>query len=226
MPNFTANANTFTVAGKPVAADVLEDTQALAASGAITIISGVVRLTTGLIAATLQVPDYNGQRLTIVSEFAAQHTITTLAPGYNGVGTALVLTMSPLIGDSIRLESADGAWYVVKGSANAPSGTGQPQVLAANGAITIKNGSVQLTKGSIGAYTIAAPTALVDDGLTLYINSTTAFAHVITSGVDGFNAKGSSGTATFSGTLPNSFVIQAYNGHWYQMGTNLGVTIA
>lgn len=98
-------------------------------------------------------------------------------------------------------------------------------VITGDGAITAKGGNVLLTKGSAAAITLAAPTAGADDGKELSIVGTTAFAHVITSGVDGFNAKGSSGTITFAASKGSSQTLVAYNGHWYTLG-GVGSTIA
>jgi hypothetical protein len=83
--------------------------------------------------------------------------------------------------------------------------------------------------GGAGGYGISAPVAggpgVGQDGQILIISSTTAHAHVITSAVDGFNAKGSSGTATFGAAIGNSVTLLAYNGHWYAI-VKTGVTIA
>src|SRR5205823_11763355 len=94
------------------------------------------------------------------------------------------------------------------------------QVLSADGAITVKDGRVVITKGSAVAATLAAPVSGLpnaggDDFKRLTIVSSTAFAHVTTSPVRGFNAKGSSGTCTFTAAKGNSVVLVAYNGDWY-----------
>lgn len=104
------------------------------------------------------------------------------------------------------------------------------QVISGDGAISIKEGTVYLTKGTAAAITLAAPTAGLpsaggDDGKELRVITTTAAAHVITSSVDGFNAKGSSGTATFTAAIGNAVTFSAYNGHWYSED-KLNVTIA
>ncbi len=88
------------------------------------------------------------------------------------------------------------------------------QVISGDGAITIKEGTVYLTKGTAAAITLAAPTAGLpsaggDDGKELRVITTTAAAHVITSSVDGFNAKGSSGTATFTAAIGNAVTFSA-----------------
>lgn len=105
------------------------------------------------------------------------------------------------------------------------------QVISGDGAIAIPSGSgaVFLTKGSAAAITIPAPVAGAygtgDDGKEITIISETAFAHVVTCVADGFNAKGSSGTATASAAANNWFKIIARNGHWRVIG-NLNFTIA
>lgn len=104
------------------------------------------------------------------------------------------------------------------------------EVDAANGTIGIKEGNVIITKGSAIALTLTPPTAGAqsaggDDGKILRINSTTAFAHIVTCS-DGFNAKGSSGTATFGAAVGNACELVAYNGHWYNDPAATGVTYA
>jgi hypothetical protein len=86
------------------------------------------------------------------------------------------------------------------------------QVLADDGAITLKSGQVHLTKGSAAAITIALPD---HDGQELTIITETAYAHVVTQATDGFNAKGSSGTLTFTAAAGNAVVIVSRNGHWW-----------
>ena len=93
---------------------------------------------------------------------------------------------------------------------------------AGDGAIAIPaaSGDVYITKGSIAALTIAAPTAGTDDNKELTIWSETAFAHVITCASDGFNSKGASGTLTFGGAKGDSVKIKARNGHWWVTSAN------
>lgn len=99
------------------------------------------------------------------------------------------------------------------------------QVYAADGDITAKNGFVHITKGSAAALTLAAPVSGTDDGKCICIVSETAFAHVVTSPVRGFNAKGSSGTATFGAAKGNNIWLVARGGDWWNAG-NTNVTIA
>ena len=93
----------------------------------------------------------------------------------------------------------------------------QKQVLAADGAITIKSGLVGITKGSAAALTLAAPTAGSvasggDDGKVLIIMSTTAFAHTITTPANKIN--GNKLTITFDGAVTDFIELVAYNGVW------------
>lgn len=102
---------------------------------------------------------------------------------------------------------------------------GTIQAITGDGAITIQNATVFASKGSAAALTLAAPTAGTHDGRIVRVVAISAQAHVITGGVDGFNAKGSSGTATFGGAIGDSVTFVAYNGHWYTL-SKVNVTIA
>lgn len=105
-----------------------------------------------------------------------------------------------------------------------------PQALsAATGAIAIPaepHKIVVITYAAgAGAFTLAAPTTVTDDGKIVVVVSATAQAHVITGGVDGFNAKGSSGTATYGGAIGDAVIFVANGGHWYT-ASKVNVTIA
>lgn len=102
---------------------------------------------------------------------------------------------------------------------------GVKQAITGDGAITVQNAYVVLSKATAAAITIVAPTAGTQDGLTIEVTTLTAQAHVITSATDGFNAKGSSGTVTFTAAIGNSVTLRADNGHWYTVIKN-GVTVA
>ena len=98
------------------------------------------------------------------------------------------------------------------------------RLAAADGAITPVAGEVVLTKGSAGAYTLAAPAS---DGFRLCITAGSAFAHVVTAtdlihdGVTG----GAKDTATFGAFVGSSLDLLAYDGKWHVVGKNV-VTIA
>lgn len=94
-------------------------------------------------------------------------------------------------------------------------------VMAADGAISIKNGPVIITKGSAAALTLVAPTAGVDDGKELHIVSVTAFAHTITTPANKIN--GNKAVATLGGAAGDNTTLLAYNGVWYQRGSTNSV---
>lgn len=98
------------------------------------------------------------------------------------------------------------------------------QILAADGAVTLIEGEVFCTKGTALAATIAAPPVAMD-GARLILISTTAAAHVFTSGTVGFNAKGSSGTITFTAAIGNAAFLIAYQGNWYTLAL-INATVA
>lgn len=100
-----------------------------------------------------------------------------------------------------------------------------PTVLSGDGAITVAPGTIKITKGTAAAITLAAPTTPAQDGIIIEVFSTTAAAHVITCASDGFNAKGSSGTATFGAQIGNYLKLRAEGGHWLAL-VKTGVTIA
>jgi hypothetical protein len=83
-----------------------------------------------------------------------------------------------------------------------------------------------LTKGSAGAYTLAAPTA-AQEGMELIITAGSAFAHVVTAtgllddGVTG----GSKNTATFAAFVGATITLMAYNLKWIVVSKNV-VTVA
>lgn len=96
------------------------------------------------------------------------------------------------------------------------------QAMTDDGAISIKNGIVTLSKGSAIAATLAAPAA-GDNGKILTVYSLTAQAHTVT--VTGSPATTGDDVATFTNTIGNSITWRAYNQKWYVMGA-LGVDVA
>ena len=99
---------------------------------------------------------------------------------------------------------------------------------ASDGAISFANpyNIAKLTKGSAGAYTLAAPTA-AQEGYRLLIIGQSAYAHVVTAtnllddGVTG----GAKDTATFGAFVGTSLDLIAINLKWHVVGKNV-VTIA
>lgn len=89
-------------------------------------------------------------------------------------------------------------------------------VASANGAITIENSTVFITKGTAAAMTLAAPTATTHDGVRIEIVATTAAAHTVTVATAGFNDLGAAGdVATFGGAKGDGLTVVAYQGDWY-----------
>lgn len=96
----------------------------------------------------------------------------------------------------------------------------------ADGAISPTATTAKLNKGSVGAYTLAAPAA-ADEGRDLYLVSDSAFAHVVTStgniqdGVTG----GAKNTMSFDAFNGASIHLKALGRKWYIMAKN-AVTVA
>lgn len=96
---------------------------------------------------------------------------------------------------------------------------------AADGAISVKQGVVMITKASAAALTLAAPTAGTDDGKFLRIVAAVAAAHTVTQTTPGYNGGSTaSDVATYGVAIGNTMELVAYNGAWHV--TNLtGVTL-
>ena len=96
-----------------------------------------------------------------------------------------------------------------------------------DGAIAKGVGIAVLTKGTAGAYTLAAPTDVTDDGLILIIMSYSAAAHVVTAtglledGVTG----GAKNAGTFAAFKGATITLCAHNAKWIVMSKNI-VTVA
>lgn len=98
--------------------------------------------------------------------------------------------------------------------------------MAANGAVTIKTGIVQITKAGVCAMTLAAPTA-AQEGTVIVFDSATAQAHTltITAGLRGAGAGADVGT--WGGAIGDGITLYAYNLFWWPVpGTALNVTFA
>ena len=101
-----------------------------------------------------------------------------------------------------------------------------PVVITGDGAITIANSTVVLTKGSAAAITLAAPTA-AQAGTTIQIIAGSAFAHVVTATglIDDGVTGGGKNTATFAAFVGAAITLYAYNLHWVVLSKNV-VTVA
>jgi hypothetical protein len=101
-----------------------------------------------------------------------------------------------------------------------------PKLAAVDGALNVTTGLVVLTKGTAGAYTLAAPVVGVDDGKVVTIISGSAAAHVVTQTSPGFNGGGgASDVATFGGAVGDGLVLVAYGGRWLVLN-NTNVVLA
>jgi len=121
-----------------------------------------------------------------------------------------------------------GADYDLTGTVRIPGQLQPLTLMPINGAIPISTGLVKLTKGSIGAYTLAAPSA-AQEGTELRIVAGSAFAHVVTAtglindGVTG----GAKSTITFGAFVGSSISLVAITtagavtGTWYVLALNV-----
>lgn len=92
------------------------------------------------------------------------------------------------------------------------------QTLSADGAITIADGVVFITKGTAAAITIDDPPTTMD-GATLRIISTTAAAHTVTYTAGFGGGTTARDVATFGGAINDGMVITAKSGVWYISST-------
>ena len=99
------------------------------------------------------------------------------------------------------------------------------QDASADGAITIKNGTVLITKAGVCALTLADPTAGTDDGKSLLIVSKTANAHTVTIAGGEAGQGAAADVGTFGAAANNWVRLTAYNGKWYSSSL-LNVTFA
>jgi hypothetical protein len=195
-----------------------------------------VSVVTAVLLASGQVADLNGEADALVLDADADTTISSPTDDQidfeiNGADDFRMTanTFTALSGSSIETntiaETTAASGVTIDGLLIKDGIVGTSQAITGDGAITIQNAIVLLSKAGAGAITIAAPTAGTHDGILIEVITLTAQAHVITSGVEGFNDKGSSGTVTFTAAIGNSVTLRAWNGNWYVVNAN-GVTVA
>lgn len=207
------------IAGSTVGSDgtitVSPSTEGAAASGANADITSMSALTGAIATPT-----------TITASSTIQGTAYTATATTNQLvlGTTRTLTISaPTPATASRTLTIPDA-----GASHTAITVTALQDITGDGAITIPGAmyaQVNLSKGSAAAITIAAPTSGTDDGKVIDVFTSSAQAHVITCSTDGFNAKGSSGTATFTAAIGNAAKILCDDGHLYVIQKN-GVTVA
>lgn len=101
------------------------------------------------------------------------------------------------------------------------------ELAAANGAITIRNSVVFLTKAGVAAMTLAAPST-AQNGTIIKVVSATTNAHTITapSNIIHFgDSGGAKDVCTFAAYKGAQITFIAYGGEWYVLGLT-AVTIA
>lgn len=100
-------------------------------------------------------------------------------------------------------------------------------VTASSAVITIRSGTVLITKGTAATGIVLADPDSRYDGLVLNIRSATAAAHTVTNASgSGFNGGGaSSDVGTFGGAIGDGLTLVSYAGVWYT-AQNTNVTLA
>jgi hypothetical protein len=137
----------------------------------------------------------------------------------NGIATATGVSQSPgTVGTYTCIVA--GNWIQDVGIAQ----NNVPLALTANGAINPHaSANYIITKAGVLAATLAAPTAGTDDGVTITITSSTAFAHTLTA--TGLLNTGSAAVnlATFAAFAGAGLTLQAFNGTWNIL-SSVGIT--
>lgn len=135
----------------------------------------------------------------------------------NGIATAVGVPQGQ--GEVIQYRCVTaGSWF----SDALTQITFAPVALTTNGAIYPHAAATYtITKGSLYAATLAAPTATVDDGIVITFLSTTAFAHTVTA--TGLFQCGTTAVnlATCAAQAGAGFSVMAYNGKWVVFATNV-----
>ena len=97
---------------------------------------------------------------------------------------------------------------------------GSPKAYAVDGAIDIRTHTALLTKGSAGAYSVAAP---VQDGIILTLIAGSNFAHVVTfTGSTLLGGVAAKITWTSAAFIGSTLVVQSLAGKWVMISMNLG----
>lgn len=217
--DFRFTANTFTaLAGSTIAADTIAETTGAAG---VTVDSFLIK-DGGFVAAG--VTDQNGLKLILDADADTSITADTDdtidieiagADDFQLTANTFTALSGSTIATNTIAETTAGSGVTIDGLLVKDGIVGTRQAITGDGAITVQNANVYLSKGSAAAITIVAPTAGTQDGLRITVIAATAQAHVITCATDGFNAKGASGTLTFGGAIGDSVTIVADTGHWY-----------
>lgn len=181
-----------------------------------------VSVVTSLLLASGEAADLNGEAAGLILDAAQAVVIEGATAGHAKINIS-ASTVVDVTSAGVAITGTES----VSGILTATGGIKTPVVtISGDGAITIAPFTiVRLSKGSAAAITLAAPTNTTHDGYIVMVFSSTAFQHVITGGVDGFNAKGSSGTITLGGAIGDSVTLVAMGGHWYTLA-KVNATVA
>lgn len=97
--------------------------------------------------------------------------------------------------------------------------------ITASGAVPVVGGQNVITLGSAAALTLAAPTTPAQDGLTMEIQSSTAFAHTLTATGLLQTGTASVNVATFAAQAGAGLNLMAFNGKWI-VKSSVGITFS
>lgn len=129
---------------------------------------------------------------------------------------------------ALNMPAAAGSSLTLSGALSALTVTGKPVVTSASadGALTIADGVVKVTKAGVCAMTLAAPTA-AQEGTVIRVVSNTANAHTLTATglIDDGVVGGSKNLATFAAFAGASIMLVAINLKWSVLSKN-AVTIS
>src|SRR6266699_3841577 len=102
-----------------------------------------------------------------------------------------------------------------------------PQPITASGEINpCLPGFYVITKASVAAMTLAAPTATTDDGLEIEVSSTTAFAHSFTATGLLLTASAAVNSITMPAFAGATVYFTSYQGKWVVATGGLGTYVA
>ena len=158
----------------------------------------------------------DGQVVTLEFQQNSTGTYTVASTQLNGL-TQPNPAANAVSQQSFQYTALNNSWNAV------PNPAGVAAAYSASGAVAVQSGIITLAGGSAQAYTLVAPVAGTQDGLTMKFVCITKQAHTVTTpalAIDGIMD-----TATFAASVNGEcMTLQAFNGKWY-MTSALGVTL-
>lgn len=113
------------------------------------------------------------------------------------------------------LDESGGVWVDISNAVFAQAQEGWIALAGATDAISPNlSGQYVVTTAGVDAMTLAAPTAVVDDGKTIIVSSDTTNAHTITATGLLHTGTASVNVATFAAQKGAGLTLKAYNGKW------------